>query len=106
MAKKIFSGVMKVVMALGSVLGGFLAVTAMLNTLIYCPLNNAIAAEVTKRETVDAQIKSDIKEVTDDFSTKIDLIVCNQSAVNEKILTKLTEQSTDIKWIKQNLTKR
>jgi len=106
MANKVFTGGMKLVMVLGSILGSFLAVSALLNSLIYCPLNAADALEIDKREKADSSIKAEIKEIVKEFSGKVTEIVNNQDAVNQQILTNLAVQKTDIKWIRENLAKR
>jgi hypothetical protein len=105
MADKIMSGAMKILLFIGSVLGGFLAVTLAINTLVYTPLNTAIAQEVTKRElAVEEEAKCRIgieKEIRQEVRDGLD----SQSIINQQILLGITEIKGDIKLIKATIRK-
>lgn len=100
MADKIFSGTMKILLFVGSILGSFIAVTLAINSLVYVPLNTAIAQEVTKRENT-VSIEAEKRDKTDkEIRQELKEAVENQSAITNQLLLKVTEVVGDIKLIK------
>jgi len=94
MTDKIFSGVMKILTFIGSILGGFLAVSLAINTLVYCPLNKAIAAETTKREEaicLESKLRFDEDTINCD---KADKRFEEQLKTNQRILVMLARIET------------
>jgi hypothetical protein len=93
---KVFSAVKNIIMFIGSLLGGFIAVVVVLNSTIYVPLRAEIAQERKDREAAvceEAKVRCD-----DDKSGLVRL----ESKI-DKGLVVMIKQGEDIAVIKNKL---
>lgn len=79
------NGSMKVLAFVGSILGGFIGIIAIIHTTVYSPITKALADEIVKREVADVNMQKDIRDAID----KQQKTNQETAVVMAKILTKL-----------------
>lgn len=101
--EKVFTGMMKILTFIGSIVGGFLAVSLAINTLVYAPLSQAIAQERQERESAiykeaEERCASDNAKF-EKLDKKLDIVVNQNLEISKLFYTYIKQTDINTKEI-------